>query len=96
MGLKIGFVLALSWLKLALFGFVCLNNQLSQLLVFTCHKRAYVIFGVLDFGFVLHKKLINSYVIFRRFPFLGLGPLLRSKLAALPLLYARLAAPPLL
>jgi hypothetical protein len=63
----IGFVLALTplilgqnWLCLGLnwvcFGFVCLNNQLSQLLVFTCHKRAYVNFGLLDFGFVLHKK----------------------------------------
>ena len=39
---------------------------MSHLHVFTCHKRAYVIFGLLDFGFVLHKKLIISYVRIRR------------------------------
>ena len=39
---------------------------MSHLHVFTCQKRAYVIFGRLDFGFVLHKKLIISYEFFRR------------------------------
>ena len=29
---------------------------MSQIHLFTCHKRAYVNFGLLDFGFVLHKK----------------------------------------
>jgi len=39
---------------------------MSHRYVFTCHKRAYVNFGLLDFGFVLHKKLIISYVRIRR------------------------------
>ncbi len=52
----IGFELALFWLKLGLFGFVCLNNQLSHLHVFSCHKRAYVHFVNSKIGFVLHKR----------------------------------------
>jgi len=58
--------LGLFWLKLALNWLCCLNNQMSHLHVFSCQKRTYVNFGRLDFGFVLNKKLINSYEFFRR------------------------------
>ncbi len=48
--------LAFIGFELGLFGFVCLNNQMSNPDVIICHKRTYVKLGRFDFGFVSQKK----------------------------------------
>jgi len=42
---------------LGLFGFVCLISPNVHFRIITCYKRAYVDLSLLDFGFVLHKKV---------------------------------------
>jgi hypothetical protein len=43
--------------ELALFGFVFPISPSVHFHIFTCYIRAYVDLGVLDIGFVLHKKV---------------------------------------
>ncbi len=47
-------------------GFVIIGIVHSLLFVVRCYNITYVNLSVLDIGFVLHKTLIISYVIFRR------------------------------
>ena len=39
------------------FGFVFLISPSVHFHIFTCYKRGYVDLGVLDIGFVLHKRV---------------------------------------
>ena len=67
---EIGFVLALFDFATLIFGlklavnWVCfLISPIVHFLIFTCQKRAYDIFNLLDIGFVLHKKGRNCKVL---------------------------------
>ena len=51
---EIWFAIGFVWVC---FGFVFLISPSVHFHIFTCYKRAYVDLSVLDFGFVLHKKV---------------------------------------
>ncbi len=48
-------------MKLALFGFVLNRRRNLKILIFTCHKRAYVKFALRQIGFVFSNSFRTTH-----------------------------------